>query len=75
MIEMLKDRLYQADRDKDKLTRALQEAQQLVNQQQQLSLQANKKIGVLELQLKEIAGEESKQANNKKWYDIFKRKK
>ena len=75
MIEMLKDRLYQADRDKDKLTRALQEAQQLVNQQQQLSLQANKKIGVLELQLKEIAEEECKQANNKKWYDIFKRKK
>lgn len=78
MIELLKERLHQADRDKEELTRALQEAQQLVNQQQQLSLQAHNKIGILELELKDRIQEEkirNEKSNNKKWYDIFKRNK
>ena len=81
MIELLKERLYQADRDKEELTRALQEAQQLVNQQQQLSLQAHNKIGILELELKDRIQEEvyKNQFKNKdkkpKWYNIFKKNK
>lgn len=68
------DRAYQEKQD---LIRSLSETQQLVNQQQQLSLQAYNKIGILELELKEVSEEksESKEINNKKWYDIFKRKK
>ena len=68
------DRAYQEKQD---LIRSLSEAQQLVNQQQQLSLQTNKKIGILELELKEVLEEEkeNRQSNNRKWYDIFKRKK
>lgn len=81
MIELLKDRLYKADRDKEELTRALQEAQQLVNQQQQLSLQAHNKIGILELELKdriqeEVYKNELKNEDKKpKWYNIFKKNK
>ena len=48
------DRAYQEKQD---LMRSLSEAQQLVNQQQQLSLQANNKIGILELELKEVSEE------------------
>lgn len=71
------DRAYQEKQD---LMRSLSEAQQLVNQQQQLSLQANNKIGILELELKEVSEEVHKNESNSedkkpKWYNIFKKNK
>lgn len=72
------DRAYQEKQD---LTRSLSEAQQLVNQQQQLSLQAHNKIGILELELKdkiqeEVYKNELKNEDKKpKWYNIFKKNK
>lgn len=76
MIELLKEQLNRADRDKQELVRALQEAQQLVNQQQRLSLQANHKIDILELELKEKKeGSEKLQKKTKKEFFRFFRKK
>ena len=70
------DRAYQEKQD---LIRSLNEAQQLVNQQQQLSLQASKKIEILELEMKETLedekSEEKYETKKTKWYDIFKRNK
>lgn len=85
IIKLLKSQLEDKDKQLDKsyqekqdLIRSLNESQQLVNQQQQLSFQANKKISILELELKEVLLEEEiehKDSSDRKWYHIFKRRK
>lgn len=76
-LEHSKVKLEKAEQEKDNLYR-------LLNQQQQLSLSDKNKIEILELELKENIDPveafeekkiEKKEFNNKKWYDVFKRKK
>lgn len=81
-IEFLKSQLNQAHKEKQELYKALQEAQQLVNQQQQLSLQSNQKIKRLETELEEASENiieeneiKEEELKKKKWYDFFRRKK
>lgn len=75
-LDFLKNELGKSHREKQELFKALQEAQQLVNQQQQLSLQSNQKIERLELELKETSESVSEEKENEKpkkrsWFDFF----
>lgn len=64
-LEHSKDKLRKSEEEKETLMR-------LLDQQQRLSLQANQKIEILELEKKEEAREEYKKDNGeKKWWQFF----
>ena len=53
IINILKKQLDRSYEEKKELTRALNKAQQLVNQQQQLTLSTNNELKTLKIELKE----------------------
>lgn len=79
IISLLESQLEAKDKELDRAYQEKQDLIRLLDQQQRLSLQANQKIEILELEIKETLEDENEEEKHEtkktKWYDIFKRNK
>lgn len=73
VIELLESQLEAKDKELDRAYQEKQDLIRLLDQQQQLSLQANRKIEMLENKEREITEEPEKDEPQKKrrWFDFF----
>ena len=77
IISLLESQLEAKDKELDRAYQEKQDLIRLLDQQQRLSLQANQKIEILELEIKETLEDENEEEKHEtkktKWYDDIKK--